>query len=69
MFEGVFSEVKSQLTAPQASVEDFFSCICSTGLNNTDPGLISACISTNVTSTQDKRLSTRLRDDWMNRPH
>lgn len=54
MFEGVFHEVKSQLTAPQASVKEFHSCICSTSLNNTDSGLISVCISINVTSAQDK---------------
>lgn len=55
MFDGVFSEVKSQLTAPQASVEKLSCCICSTGLNNADSGSISGCISVNVTSAQDRR--------------
>lgn len=40
MFDGVFYEVKSQLTAPQASGEEFWSHICSTGLTYTVSGLI-----------------------------
>lgn len=51
MFDGVFYEVKSQLTAPRASVEEVLSCICSTGLSYTLSALI---ISRNVTLVQDK---------------
>lgn len=50
---------KAQLTAPQASAEEFFSCARSTGLNHTDSAFISARISRNVTSAQDERLPAR----------